>query len=95
MTAELRLERHGLELNASGEDVNQVRALREGVHEHAADAGLALLVLLVVGMMIVPLPTWLLDLLIATQPGGSVVHVARRRCTSREALAFATFPTCC
>ena len=38
-----------------------------------ADAGLATLVMLIVAMMIVPLPTWLLDMLIATNLGLSIL----------------------
>jgi type III secretory pathway component EscV len=37
-----------------------------------ADAALALLVIAVVGLMIVPLPTWLLDILLATNISVSV-----------------------
>jgi len=57
-----------------------------------ADAGLALLVVLVVGMMIVPLPTPLLDVLIA---GNIAIGVLLLLVSvyAPDALAFTSFPT--
>jgi len=58
----------------------------------AADAVLAGLVIAVVGLMVVPLPTWLLDLLIASNLAGSVVILLVALYVS-EALKIASFPT--
>ena len=57
-----------------------------------AELGLALLVISVVAMMIVPLPTWLLDVLIATNLslGVAILLVVLY---VPDALAIATFPT--
>src|SRR6202012_5142917 len=57
-----------------------------------ADAVLAGLVIAVVGLMVVPLPTWLLDLLIASNLAGSVVILLVALYVS-EALKIASFPT--
>ena len=57
-----------------------------------ADAVLAGLVIAVVGLMIVPLPTWLLDLLIASNLAASVVILLVSMYVS-EALKIASFPT--
>ena len=57
-----------------------------------ADAVLAGLVIAVVGLMVVPLPTWLLDLLIATNLAASVVILLVSMYVS-EALKIASFPT--
>ncbi len=57
-----------------------------------ADIVLALLVVSVVAMMIVPLPTWLLDLLLATNLSGAVA-VLLVVLYAPDALAIATFPT--
>src|SRR5450432_3984973 len=57
-----------------------------------ADAVLAGLVIGVVGLMVVPLPTWLLDLLIASNLAGSVVILLVSLYVS-EALKIASFPT--
>ena len=57
-----------------------------------ADAVLAALVIAVVGLMVVPLPTWLLDLLIATNLAASVVILLVSMYVS-EALKIASFPT--
>ncbi len=57
-----------------------------------ADAVLAGLVIAVVGLMVVPLPTWLLDLLIASNLAGSVVILLVSMYVS-EALKIASFPT--
>jgi type III secretion protein V len=59
---------------------------------NAADLGLAALVVLVVGLMIVPLPTWLLDILIAVNLSMAVV-VLLVVLYVPEALGIATFPT--
>lgn len=58
----------------------------------AAELGLALLVISVVAMMIVPLPTWLLDILIATNLSISVAILLVVLYVP-DALAIATFPT--
>jgi type III secretion protein V len=58
----------------------------------AADAALALLVVSVVAMMIVPLPTWLLDVLIATNLSAAVAILLVVLYVP-DALAIATFPT--
>src|SRR6187402_3074966 len=58
----------------------------------AADAVLAGLVIAVVGLMVVPLPTWLLDLLIASNLAASVVILLVSMYVS-EALKIASFPT--
>src|SRR3954471_21195801 len=57
-----------------------------------ADAVLAGVVIAVVGLMVVPLPTWLLDLLIASNLAGSVVILLVSLYVS-EALKIASFPT--
>jgi len=57
-----------------------------------ADAVLAGLVMAVVGLMVVPLPTWLLDLLIASNLASSVVILLVSMYVS-EALKIASFPT--
>ena len=57
-----------------------------------ADAVLAALVIAVVGLMVVPLPTWLLDLLIASNLAASVVILLVSMYVS-EALKIASFPT--
>src|SRR6187200_610813 len=57
-----------------------------------ADAVLAALVIAVVGLMVVPLPTWLLDLLIASYLASSVVILLVSMYVS-EALKIASFPT--
>src|ERR1041384_4641100 len=57
-----------------------------------ADAVLAALVMAVVGLMVVPLPTWLLDLLIASNLAASVVVLLVSMYVS-EALKIASFPT--
>jgi type III secretion protein V len=57
-----------------------------------ADALLALLVIAVVAMMIVPLPTWLLDILLATNLSLSVAILLVILYVP-DALAIATFPT--
>jgi len=57
-----------------------------------ADAVLAGVVIAVVGLMVVPLPTWLLDLLIASNLAASVVVLLVSMYVS-EALKIASFPT--
>jgi flagellar biosynthesis protein FlhA len=58
----------------------------------AADAALAALVITIVGLMVVPLPTWLLDLLIASNLAISVVILLVALYVS-DALKIAAFPT--
>jgi len=67
-------------------------ALRPGARFGGADAALALLVISIVAMMIVPLPTWLLDILIATNLSGAVAILLVVLYVP-DALAIATFPT--
>jgi type III secretion protein V len=57
-----------------------------------ADAALAALVIAVVGLMVVPLPTWLLDLLLAGNLAFSVVLLLVSLYVS-DALKIAAFPT--
>jgi type III secretion protein V len=57
-----------------------------------ADVGLAALVVLVVGLMIVPLPTWVLDILIATNLSAAVAILLVVLYVP-EATGIATFPT--
>ena len=57
-----------------------------------ADAGLAIVVVTIVGLMIVPLPTWLLDILIATNLSLSVA-ILMVVLYVPDALGIATFPT--
>jgi type III secretion protein V len=57
-----------------------------------ADVALAALVLLVVAMMIVPLPTWVLDILIATNLSASVAILLVVLYVP-DTLSIATFPT--
>lgn len=57
-----------------------------------ADAALAGVVVMVVGLMIVPLPTWLLDLLIASNLASSVALLLVTLYVS-DALKIASFPT--
>jgi type III secretion protein V len=58
----------------------------------SADAALALMVIAVVGLMIVPLPTWLLDILLAANISLSV-GILLVVLYIPNALAIATFPT--
>jgi type III secretion protein V len=70
-------------------------ALRLGVRRRrfgTADAALAALVIAVVGLMIVPLPTWLLDLLIASNLAISVTLLLVSLYVS-DALKISAFPT--
>jgi type III secretion protein V len=57
-----------------------------------ADAALALFVVTVVGLMVIPLPTWLLDILLATNLSGSVAILLVVLYVP-DALGIATFPT--
>ncbi len=59
---------------------------------HGAEVGLAAALVLVVGMMIVPLPTWLLDVLLATNLSLSVLLLLVALFV-RDALSFGAFPT--
>jgi type III secretion protein V len=78
--------------------VNRARAYGPGGIERrgrglgGAELGLALLVVAVVAMMIVPLPTWLLDILLATNLSLSVAILLVVLYVP-DALAIATFPT--
>ena len=57
-----------------------------------ADAGLALLVVVVVALMVVPLPTWLLDILLATNLSAAIA-VLLVVLYVPDAISIATFPT--
>jgi type III secretion protein V len=57
-----------------------------------ADVGLAALVVLVVGLMIVPLPTWVLDLLISTNLSAAIAILLVVLYVP-DAIGIATFPT--
>src|SRR5258706_4040473 len=57
-----------------------------------ADAGLAILVVLVVALMVVPLPTWLLDILLASNLSGAVA-ILLVVLYAPDAISIATFPT--
>src|SRR5687767_5636659 len=57
-----------------------------------AELGLAALVVSVVAMMIVPLPTWLLDILLAANLSGAVA-ILLVVLYAPDALAISTFPT--
>jgi type III secretion protein V len=57
-----------------------------------ADIVLALIVVLVVGLMIVPLPTWILDILLATNLSGAVAILLVVLYVN-DAIGIATFPT--
>lgn len=59
---------------------------------HGPEVALAAAVVLVVGMMIVPLPTWLLDVLLATNLSLSVLLLVVALFV-RDALSFGAFPT--
>ena len=78
--------------------IDPVPRLRPGAWRSAggawrgAELVLALLVVAVVAMMIVPLPTWLLDVLIATNLSASVAILLVVLYVP-DALAIATFPT--
>src|SRR3954465_1389485 len=61
-------------------------------HFGFADAALAFFVVAIVGLMVVPLPTWLLDLLIASNLAGSVAVLLVALYVG-EAIKIATFPT--
>jgi type III secretion protein V len=68
------------------------RARPPGARWRGAELVLALLVVAAVAMMIVPLPTWLLDLLIAANLSASVAILLVVLYVP-DALAIATFPT--
>src|SRR5436853_4859652 len=57
-----------------------------------ADAGLAILVVAVVALMVVPLPTWLLDILLASNLSAAVAILLVVLYVP-EAISIATFPT--
>jgi type III secretion protein V len=68
------------------------RAVALGSSRRFADAALALVVILVVGMMIVPLPTPLLDVLITANIATSVLLLLVAMYVP-DAISFASFPT--
>jgi len=68
------------------------RDLNPRARWRGAELSLALLVVAVVAMMIVPLPTWLLDVLIATNLSASVAILLVVLYVP-DALSIATFPT--
>src|SRR4051812_12406629 len=57
-----------------------------------ADAGLAVVVVLIVALMVVPLPTWLLDILLASNLSAAVA-ILLVVLYARDAISIATFPT--
>src|SRR6266511_2594524 len=57
-----------------------------------ADAGLAVIVVVVVALMVIPLPTWLLDILLATNLSASVAILLVVLYVP-DALSVATFPS--
>jgi type III secretion protein V len=57
-----------------------------------ADAGLAIVVVLVVALMVVPLPTWLLDILLASNLSAAVA-ILLVVLYAPDAISIATFPT--
>ena len=59
---------------------------------HYADIGMAMLVILIVVMMIIPLPTWLLDILLSANIAIGVV-VLLATFYAERALDLAAFPT--
>ncbi len=67
-------------------------SLKKPARLGSADAALAGLVIAVVGLMVVPLPTWLLDLLIASNLAVSVAILLVSLYVS-DALGIAAFPT--
>src|ERR1700755_60551 len=66
--------------------------LRELVRIGPADAGVFGLVLAIVGVMLVPLPTWLLDLLLASNLALAMLMLITALRIS-QASAFSTLPT--
>src|SRR5262245_64315927 len=79
-------------MNAASPSGAAARLLRRGHGIGGADLALAVLVVSVVAMMIVPLPTWLLDILLATNLSLSVAILLVVLYVP-DALAIATFPT--
>lgn len=73
-------------------NTNALRLVGEKRKLSWADAALAGVILAVVGLMIVPLPTWLLDLLLAGNLATSVVVLLVALYVS-DALKIASFPT--
>ena len=69
-----------------------MKVSKRGPISLGADAVLALLVISVVAMMIVPLPTWLLDLLIATNLSASIA-ILLVVVYAPDALSVASFPS--
>jgi flagellar biosynthesis protein FlhA len=57
-----------------------------------ADIALAIGVMVIVGMMVIPLPTWLIDLLIATNLAIAITILMVSKYT-KEVLAFSVFPS--
>src|SRR5215470_7862019 len=57
-----------------------------------ADAGLAIVVVLVVALMVVPLPTWLLDILLASNLSAAVA-ILLVVLYAPDAISIGTFPT--
>ncbi len=73
----------------------QARSLRSSLPLSklgGADAGLAILVVLVVALMVVPLPTWLLDILLASNLSAAVA-ILLVVLYAPDAISIATFPT--
>jgi type III secretion protein V len=72
--------------------VSQRQRRRGSLAGTGADAALAALVILVVGLMIVPLPTWVLDLLICANLSAAVTILLVVLYVP-DAIGIATFPT--
>lgn len=66
--------------------------VRNALTRNGAEIALAAVVVLIVGMMIVPLPTWLLDVLIATNLSVSLLLLLTALFVRRP-LSFGAFPT--
>ncbi len=66
--------------------------VKTALTRHGAEVSLAAAVVLMVGMMIVPLPTWLLDILLATNLSLAVLLLLVALFV-RDALSFGAFPT--
>ena len=79
-------------MNVATKSDARSRSPRKPLALGGAELGLALLVVSVVAMMIVPLPTWLLDVLLATNLSISVA-ILLVVLYAPDALSIATFPT--
>ncbi|MGH7270459.1 MAG: FHIPEP family type III secretion protein, partial [Polyangiaceae bacterium] len=69
-----------------------IATLQRSGHIFSADVALAAFVMLVVGLMIVPLPTWVLDVLIAGNLSAAIAILLVVLYVP-DAIGIATFPT--